>query len=105
MATKRTVKRAAPKAAASVSEETVTETMATEPASPTAAEPQDGQVSGTADTSEEPQDGLVPASIRTVPGVLRFRRAGLGFGTQPRLVRVSPEVLAALRAEPMLIVE
>lgn len=112
MAIKRTVKSAAPKAAAP--KETTTGTITgTEAERPNDAAPADQIGGATADgdglapaaetaASTEPPDGLVTASIGTVRGVLRFRRAGMGFGPQPRTVQLRPEQLAALQAEPML---
>lgn len=52
----------------------------------------------------EVNEGLVTASVRTIPGLERFRRAGLGFGPQAREVRVTLDQLATLNAEPKLLV-
>lgn len=58
----------------------------------------------TADQGED-IDGIW---VRTVPGVRRFRRAGMAFneaGTGIALEAITDEQLAALEAEPNLIVE
>lgn len=77
-------------------------------ASSNAGEVVSGTIEQRPDDSEpgtpEPNNGLVTASVRTVPGLERFRRAGFGFGPQAREIRVTLDQLAALNAEPKLLV-
>ncbi len=68
------------------------------------ANPPDDPASAPADQGED----IEGIWVRTVPGVRRFRRAGMAFndaGTGIALEALTDEQLAALEAEPNLIVE
>lgn len=99
-----------------------TETDEPKKAGPAEGDPAPGAASGDGnaaanqggDTQEKPQDNAKPKPAKKAPGLRikaktrSFRRAGLTFGEQPvdvPLSELSKEQRAALKAEPMLVVE